>query len=103
MVYTANWVIIYYLPPFTGTWKIHWKPHIYITKLKGLLGFFRDDEPKIYQDYDTLGSDSTINFPEFFLPAERNAIDKWPGFAKKEWKRESLENKQRIMIGIWLY
>ena len=24
MVYTANWVIIYYLPPFTGTWKIHW-------------------------------------------------------------------------------
>ena len=24
MVYIANWVIIYYLPPFTGTWKIHW-------------------------------------------------------------------------------
>ena len=24
MVYTANWVIIYYLPPFTGTWKLHW-------------------------------------------------------------------------------
>ena len=21
---TANWVIIYYLPPFTRTWKIHW-------------------------------------------------------------------------------
>ena len=24
MVYTANWVITYYLPPFTRTWKIRW-------------------------------------------------------------------------------
>ena len=24
MVYTANWGIICHLPPFTGTWKIHW-------------------------------------------------------------------------------
>ncbi len=24
MVYTANWGIICHLPPFKGTWKIHW-------------------------------------------------------------------------------